>query len=195
VDRQRLQPQLAALILRDVLGFSAAETAHMLGTTPTSVYSSLQRAHKTVSERVPDVSQQRTLRALGEHGRNELVERYVRAWQRADVAGIVKMLTEDATFSMPPIPNWFLGPAAIGDFLATLSLVASNRWQLVPAAPNGQLAVGHYLWHRAHGAYEAHSINVMTLHGNRIAALTTFFLPDAFAEFGLDAAIPALSAD
>jgi RNA polymerase sigma-70 factor (ECF subfamily) len=182
--------QRAALILRDVLGFSGAETARMLQTTPTSVYSSLQRAHKTVSERVPHPSQQATLRALGSDEQRAIVGRYVQAWQLGDVAGIVKLLTDDATLSMPPIPSWFRGPDAIGAFLARHPLVAHNRWRLVPTRANSQLATGYYLWDDTSGSFGAHSLSVLTLRGDRIAAVTAFFVPDSFALFGLPEQLP-----
>jgi RNA polymerase sigma-70 factor (ECF subfamily) len=94
--------QRAVLILRDVLGFSGAEVAEALDTTPAAVYSALQRAHKTVDERRPTYSQQATLRALGDARVSELVERYIDAWERGDVEAIVAMLSEDATLAMPP---------------------------------------------------------------------------------------------
>jgi RNA polymerase sigma-70 factor (ECF subfamily) len=182
--------QRATLILRDVLGFSAAETARMLQTTPTSVYSLLQRAHKTVRERVPHPSQQATLRALGSDEQRAVVSRYVQAWQLGDIAGIVKLLTDDATLSMPPTPSWFHGPDAIGDFLARRPLVTHNHWRLIPTQANAQLAAGHYLRQGTSGSFDAHSLNVLTLRGDRIAAVTAFFVPDSFALFGLPAQLP-----
>src|SRR4051812_46790389 len=94
---QHLPPnQRAVLILRDVLGFSGAEVADALGTTPASVYSALQRAHKTVDERLPEQSQQATLRSLGDGALRDLVAGYVDAWDRGDVDAVVAMLAEDA---------------------------------------------------------------------------------------------------
>src|SRR6202030_23556 len=101
--------QRAVLILRDVLGFSGAEVAETLETTPTAVYSALQRAHKTVDEQLPRQSQQETLRALGDARVREVVERYTDAWERGDVDAIVAMLTEDAVLAMPPRPSWYRG--------------------------------------------------------------------------------------
>ena len=101
---QLLPPnQRAALILREVLGFSAREAAEALDTTVASVNSALQRARATVDERLPDQSQQATLRSLGDDRLREIVEGYVDAWQRRDVEAVVGMLTEDATFAMPPL--------------------------------------------------------------------------------------------
>src|SRR2546422_1027397 len=100
---QNLAPnQRAVLILREVLGFSAREVADSLETSVPSVNSALQRARKTVEERLPDQSQQATLRALGDDGLREVVDGYVEAWQRGDVEAGGSMLTEDASFTMPP---------------------------------------------------------------------------------------------
>src|SRR5919205_2743146 len=116
---QHLPPnQRAVLILREVLGFSARETAESLDTTVASVNSALQRARKTVEERLPDQSQQATLRALGDEGLREVVDAYVDAWQRGDVEAVVEMLTEDASFAMPPLKTWFGGRGAVSVFLA-----------------------------------------------------------------------------
>src|SRR3954452_2606776 len=99
--------QRAVLILREVLGFSAKETAEMLDTTPASVNSAMQRARASVDEKLPAQSQQATLRALGDGEIRELVERYIEAWDRGDVDAVVAMLAEEATFSMPPNLQWF----------------------------------------------------------------------------------------
>jgi RNA polymerase sigma-70 factor (ECF subfamily) len=103
---QHLPPrQRAVLVLREVLGFSAKEVSQSLGTTVTSVNSALQRARKTVDERVPEKSQLATLRALGDDSVRELVERFVDALERADVDEIVALLAEDPTLAMPPCPG------------------------------------------------------------------------------------------
>src|SRR5687767_12657018 len=109
--------QRAALILREVLGFSAREAAESLETTTASVNSALQRARKTVDERLPEQSQQATLRALGDERIRELVESYMDAMQRGDVDAVVGMLAEDAAWSMPPLAAWFSGRDALTGFL------------------------------------------------------------------------------
>ena len=95
--------QRAVLILREVLGFSAREVAESLETTVASVNSALQRARKAVDERLPERSQQATLRSLGDERTRELVDAYVDAWQRGDVDVLLRLLAEDAVFSMPPV--------------------------------------------------------------------------------------------
>ena len=101
--------QRAVLLLRDVLGFAPAEIAAQLDASPAAVYSALQRAHAAVDERLPARSQQATLRALGDSGLRAVAERYVRAWENGDVAALAALLTADATFAMPPRPNWYRG--------------------------------------------------------------------------------------
>ena len=99
----------AALILREVLGFSAREVAGALDTTVSSVNSALQRARKTVAERLPERSQQATLRSLGDEPMRELVEAYLDAWARADVDALRELLAEDVVVSMPPWTFWWRG--------------------------------------------------------------------------------------
>jgi RNA polymerase sigma-70 factor (ECF subfamily) len=183
---QQLPPrQRAVLILRDVLGFSAGEVAEALATTPTAVYSSLQRAHRTIDERLPDQSQQATLRALGDERLRVLVDRYVRAWEDGDVGAVAALLTDDATVTMPPRPTWYRGRDAVTSFLAEFPLAGSNSSRLVPAAANAQLAFGHYLWDAETGRHVAHGINLLTLSGNRIADITTYLTPELFERFAL----------
>ena len=117
---QHLPPrQRAVLLLRDVLGFAPAEIAASLETSPAAVYSALQRAHAAVEEKAPARSQQATMRSLGDKRLRELAERYVAAWEAADVARLLALLAEDATFAMPPLPQWFRGRDAVGEFLRT----------------------------------------------------------------------------
>jgi RNA polymerase sigma-70 factor, ECF subfamily len=134
--------QRAVLLLRDVLGFSGAEAAKTLETTPKAVYSALQRAHKTVDEQLPALSQQATLRSLGDARVREIVERYMDAWERGDVEAIVSMLANDAVLAMPPRPSWYRGLEAARVFLARGPLAPTHSRELRPAYANGQLAFG-----------------------------------------------------
>jgi len=187
---QHLTPrQRAALILHDVLGYPAAQIAEMLHTTPASVYSSLQRAHKATEGRLPHPSQQTTLRALGDNGLRDLAARYVDAWHRGDVDAIVAMLTSDAILSMPPQPSWFAGTAAIRGFLAASPMTQPDRSRLAATWANGQLAIGHYLLDSDTGWYLGHSLDVLTLRGTQIAAITAFVVPHLFGSFGLTPSI------
>jgi RNA polymerase sigma-70 factor, ECF subfamily len=177
--------QRAVLILRDVLGFSGAEAAAALDTNPDAVYSALQRAHKTVEERLPAQSQQATLASLGDDGLRKIVEEYVAAWERHDVGALAAMLAQDAALTMPPIPTWFRGRDVVAAFLDDKPFAAGNRWRVVPTQANGQPAFGHYRWDQAAQAFVARELVVLTLDGDRIAELTTFRDPELLGHFGL----------
>jgi RNA polymerase sigma-70 factor (ECF subfamily) len=184
--------QRAVLLLRDVLGFAPSEIADALDATPASVYSALQRAHVAVEERLSAISQQATLRSIGDRRLRDLVQRYTRAWEDGDVAAIVAMLTDDATLTMPPRPSWYRGRAVIGEFLAARPLACAGRWRVAPARANGQPAFGFFNSGAETGRHVAHSIEVLTLDaGGRIAAITSFHDRGAFARFGLPDAIGA----
>jgi RNA polymerase sigma-70 factor (ECF subfamily) len=176
--------QRAVLILRDVLGFSGAEVAEALDTTPGSVYSALQRAHATLEKRRPDPSQQATLRALGDEQLNGIVQRFVQAWARSDVDAIVGMLTGAATLAMPPIPSWYRGRDAIETVLRATVLDGVRSWRMLPTSANGQLAVGAYELGGA-GMHDAHGVTVLTLDGASIAGITHFRAPQMLERFGL----------
>jgi RNA polymerase sigma-70 factor (ECF subfamily) len=178
---QHLPPnQRAALILREVLGFSAKEVAAMLDTSVAAVNSALQRARKTVAERTPERSQQETMRALGDEGVREVVARYLDAWDRNDVEGVVAMLTEDASFSMPPARYWYRGTEALLEWMPKGPL-AGWRWRHVPVVANGQPALGFYCWHPGEEAYLAFALNVLTLRGDRISDVVAFICRETTA--------------
>jgi RNA polymerase sigma-70 factor, ECF subfamily len=150
-----------------------------------SVPLTLQRARKTVEERMPPMSQQATLRALGDQRMRALVEDYTDALERGDVDAVLAMLTEDATWSMPPLPEWYAGHEAITGFLERGP--TRRRWRHLATQANGQLAVGCYMWDDDADTYAAQVIDVLTLRGERIAAITAFIDADLFARFGLPA--------
>jgi RNA polymerase sigma-70 factor, ECF subfamily len=172
---QLLPPnQRAVLILRDVLGFSSQEVADALETTVASVNSALQRARKAVEERVPEQSQQETLRELGDERLREIVERYVEAWERNDVEAVMGMLAEDASFAMPPLATWFGGEEGIRIFLQGWPLSGAWRWRPIPARANGQPALAFYIWDEDEQAYLPFALNVLTFRGEKISDVTAF---------------------
>jgi RNA polymerase sigma-70 factor, ECF subfamily len=175
--------QRAVLILREVLGFSAREVADTLDTTVAAVNSALQRARAAVDERLPGQSQQATLRALGDERLHEVVEGYMDALERGDVDAVVAMLTEDATWSMPPMTSWYRGHDAIVGFLTEGPF--RHRWRHVPTRANGQVAVGCYLWDAEKRRYEAQVLDVLTLRGAQIEEVTAFVDPGVCPRFGL----------
>jgi RNA polymerase sigma-70 factor (ECF subfamily) len=178
--------QRAVLILRDVLGFSGAEVARALETTPASVYSALQRAHATLDERRPDRSQQATLQFLDDEQLKGIVQRYVDAWARSDVGTIVGMLTETATLAMPPIPSWYRGRDSIELVLRRVVFDGTRSWRMVATSANDQLAVGAYELDGS-GVYAPHGVTVLTLKGDLIDEITHFRTPALLERFGLPA--------
>jgi RNA polymerase sigma-70 factor, ECF subfamily len=177
--------QRAVLLLRDVLGFSARETAGVLETTPVSIDSALRRAHKAVDDRLPSQSQQQTLRLLGDDQLSRLVERFIAAWERHDVDGLVSMLAEDGRIVMPPYPSWYSGREQVALFLRSYPLRAGRRWKLVPTSANGQPALATFEWNEHAGAFEPHSISVLTLSGNQIEDVMVFLDPELLKPFAL----------
>ncbi|HEY1642903.1 MAG TPA: sigma-70 family RNA polymerase sigma factor [Streptosporangiaceae bacterium] len=174
---QHLPPlQRAVLVLREVAGFSAAETAGLLGTSTPSVTSALQRARGTLQARRPARSQQSVLRKLGDQRTRELARRYTDAMQRGDIEALTGLLTQDVTWSMPPVPTWFRGREPVRDFLIRYPL--TDRWRHRPAQASGQLAVGGYVFDTDRGAFIPASLEVITLEGDKIAAVTGFLTAD-----------------
>jgi RNA polymerase sigma-70 factor, ECF subfamily len=172
---QLLPPnQRAVLILREVLGFSAQEVAESLDTSVASVNSALQRARKTVDDRLPEQSQQATLRALGDDELSEIVDRYVDAWEQNDFETVVEMLAEDATFAMPPLASWFGGREEIAMFLEGWPMSGSWRWRPLRVMANGQPALAFYAWDEDEQAYLPFALNVLTFRGKLISDVVAF---------------------
>ena len=182
--------QRAALLLFDVLGFSAAEIAAVMETTTASVNSALQRARQLVVERIPSPSQQQTLRTLEDGRLRELVGGYAAALEDGDIDALVALLAEDVTWSMPPIPHWYQGLHAVIDFATRIPLAGCGSWRHLPTTANGQPAVASYLWDDAAGAHLAWSIDVLTVGDDRITEVTAFVDPSHHHRFGLPASLP-----
>jgi RNA polymerase sigma-70 factor, ECF subfamily len=178
--------QRAVLILREVLAFSAAEVAELLETSTASVNSAMQRARRVIDG--SGVSQQTVLRELGPDGVDQIVTRWIDAWEAGDVDAIVTMVTEDARYSMPPLLEWYRGRAAIRAFLAEGPL--QSRWRFLPASANGQLAFGTYLWDDDADAYLPGGLDVLTIEDGRVAQIIAFLSAD-LTDFGLPASLPA----
>jgi len=171
--------QRAVLIQREVLGFSAKEVAASLQTTVASVNSALQRARAAVQERVPERSQQATLRALGGDAVRELVDRYVDAWERCDVEAFAAMLAQDATFTMPPLASWYRGREAIRGWAERWPLAGAWRWRTLRATANGQPALGFYAWHEDSARHRAFALNVLSFRGEQVSDVTAFIARSA----------------
>jgi RNA polymerase sigma-70 factor (TIGR02960 family) len=167
----------AALLLREVLGFSAREVAAQLDTTESAVNSALQRSRAALPDPAPKPPDEQ-VRAVA--------ERYAAAWERGDVDTLVAMLAEDATYSMPPLPRWYRGRAAIRGFL--VEVTGGRRWRFLPARANGQLAFGTYLCDGA--AYRPCGLDLLELRGTEVVEVVSFLEAD-FARFGLPMSLPA----
>jgi RNA polymerase sigma-70 factor (ECF subfamily) len=172
--------QRAALILREVLGFSAAEVAVQLNTSTAAVNSALQRSRKAISSAAP--TQQTVLRDLGDAAAGDIAARWADAWHAGDVDAIVAMLAHDARYSMPPLPEWYRGQDQIRAFL--LGGPLRSRWRFLPTSANGQLAFGTYLWDDTTGAYVPGGLDVLTLLDGHVAEIVAFLTAD-LTRFGL----------
>jgi RNA polymerase sigma-70 factor, ECF subfamily len=183
---QHLPPlQRAALILTDVLGFAPGEVAEALDATPASIYSALQRARKATDERLPSQSQQETLDSLGDEQLRGIVDRFMEAWEAADVERIRALLTDDCAMAMPPWAEWFTGRDAVTEFLARGPLRPGRRWKLVRTRASGQPGLACY-WTDEEGPPHAEAIIVLTVTpGGEISEFTSFRDPDLFSNFGL----------
>jgi RNA polymerase sigma-70 factor (ECF subfamily) len=140
------------------------------------------RALDGVRARTPAVSQREALRALGDARVRELVERYTAALHAGNVDGMIALLAQDATWTMPPDGGVYAGLESVRLFLAAGPM--TRAWLHAPARANGQIAVGCYMrWDD--GAYRAHALDVLDLRGDRIAQVTAFLDPSCFGRFGL----------
>ena len=182
---QHLPPrQRAVLVLRDVLGFNAAETAALLESSEASVKGALQRARATLDGRLPASDRERATLPHSADER-ELVERFADAVEGGDVEGIVSLLTDDAWLTMPPYPFEYQGHAAIAAFLRDRATIRGAPLRLVPTRANGQPAFGCYLPDEQAAPARPYGLMVLTLAGERLSAITWFGDSGVFPYFGL----------
>ena len=177
--------QRAVLILRDVVGWEAAECAALLDLSVAAVNSALQRARATLAARAESA------RAAGpvvvdDRATTELLARYVRAWEGADVGELVALLHAEATLAMPPLAQWLRGAEAIGAAIAAMVLPpdAAGRFRMVPTRANGRPAFAAYQSDDA-GTWRPAALHVLELDGDRIAGILAFLDPRSLAAFGL----------
>ena len=172
--------QRGALILRDVLGFSAAEAAPILGTTVAAVNSSLQRARARLSQTPlgqgelmePSAAEQRAW-----------VDRYIEAFERADVEGLKKLLADDVLMEMPPLVNWFIGPQNYGAFMDWVFDVNGTDWRVLPIGANCQ--PGFAAYNRVGDEYQLHTLQIFTVAVRGISRNSVFQDAAIFASFNL----------
>jgi RNA polymerase sigma-70 factor (TIGR02960 family) len=186
---QQLPPrQRATLVLREVLGFSAAEVAQTLGTSVASVNSALQRARATLDAQLPIDRERAPLpRSPGEQ---QLVGRFADAFEAGDIDSVVSLLTDDALVRMPPEPGEYQGPLAVAEFLRSRDAIRAGEIRLVATRANGQPAFGYYVVDAHAPVARAYGLLVLTLEGDRIAAITRFGNTGLFSRFGLPRTLP-----
>jgi RNA polymerase sigma-70 factor, ECF subfamily len=185
---QYLPPrQRAVLILRDVLGWHAAEVAELLGVSAPAANSVLQRARAQLVQASPAEDD---LREPDDPADRELLDRYAAAFQSADVAALTALLREDATMEMPPQPYWFAGRDQVSRFLKSRVLTAPGLFVLVPTSANGRPAFGAYM--RADdGTYAGHGIQLVSVDGQQVTRIVSFNDAALLAMFGLPPSPPA----
>jgi len=183
---QELPPrQRATLLLCDVLGWAAAEAATLLGGSTASINSALQRARETLGKRYP---QGRPPAARPDAAQQELLGRYLKAWEGHDLDGFVALLKQDAAVTMPPWLQWFIGREAVRSFFA-MAWKTCGGLRLKPTAANGQPAFAIYEYSATQARWDAHSIHVLALENDEVSAVTLFLEPHLFKAFGLAPAL------
>lgn len=183
---QLLSPkQRAAVLLVDVLGWRAEESAALLGTTTTSIHSLLQRARKTLQDHQRAPSDASSVEAPA------LLRAFLASWENGDVEGLVSLLAEDVRLSMPPEPESYQGRAAAAAFLAPFVRDAPTTYRFRPVAANGEAAVALYHRTSLEEPFRASGISVLTFAGGRISTITRYGVGPLFDRFGLPAELPA----
>jgi RNA polymerase sigma-70 factor, ECF subfamily len=179
--------QRAVLILRDVLGWHAAEVAGLLGITPAAANGLLQRARERLRRAAPASDEVREPAGASQRA---LLDAYADAFRDADVGALTRLLREDAVLEMPPQTTWFAGREQVGRFLASRVLTEPGIFTMVPAAANGQPAFAAYL-RGNDGVHRAHAIQVLTVRGDRLGRIASFNDAGLFGVFGLPGIAPA----
>jgi len=186
---QLLPPrQRAVLILRDVLGFRASETAGILDSTEESVTSALKRARATLGRQLP--APEDPPAPPDSAAERELIARLTRAFDAGDVAGVVALLTDDVQLRMPPVPLEYQGRELTARFLTVVAFRQGRTYRLVATRANGQPAFGAYVRDPLTGVARAAGLIVLTLAGDRISVLTRFD-NSALPRFGLPRTLPS----
>jgi RNA polymerase sigma-70 factor (ECF subfamily) len=194
---QLLPPrQRAILLLSDVLDWRAREIASLLSITVSAVNSALHRARATMAKQYHTHERERGEGQEMDAETHALLERYLQAWETEDVYGLVALMKEDATFTMPPSPSWYRGRAAIGTLLTTQAFapLAQNRWHFFPTRANRCPAFAVYHATGLDGPFRAFGIQIIDLDysapGLLIADITTFLDPSLHPHFGFPPELP-----
>jgi len=179
--------QRAALILREVLQLPAADVAEALDSSVASVNSSLQRARATLRSAGPALDRLREPTDADEHA---VVERYVTAFEAADVPGLTRLLAADVVLEMPPVPLWLAGRAHYREFMERVFTMRGTGWRLLPVRANGSSAVAAYAPAAGTDDLRAHSLQVFEVGGGLVRSCVTFADPAVFRLFDLPPGVP-----
>ncbi|SDG00993.1 RNA polymerase sigma-70 factor, ECF subfamily [Sinosporangium album] len=182
--------QRAALLLFDVLDFSAAEIAEVMETSSTSVNSALARARRTIAATVPSLSSRNDAFAVSGDEARTIAIRFATALEEGDIDTFVSLLTQDVTWTMPPLPHWYSGIGRVADFALTVPMTLCPSWRHRIVWANRQPSVAFYLGQDESSVHEAWSITVLGLREDRISMITSFLGPDHFGAFGLPLSTP-----
>jgi RNA polymerase sigma-70 factor (ECF subfamily) len=184
---QYLPPrQRAVLLLRDVLGWRAAEVASLLGTTDAAVNSTLQRARAQLQDVSPVEDE---INEPTDIDQRTLLDRYATAFENAEIDALMELLRADAVFEMPPQPLWFVGRDLIVQFLASRVLREPDLFRMIPTMANGQPALVCYR-RGTDGHYHAHAVQVLTVAESSITHVVSFNDPGLVATFGFPPLLP-----
>ncbi|NEA29210.1 sigma-70 family RNA polymerase sigma factor [Actinomadura bangladeshensis] len=173
--------QRVVLILRDVLKWRAAEVAELLGTTTAAVNSALQRARAQLEQ---DAPMRDELVEPTDPAQRDLLERYAKAFEDADITGLIELFKKDVVWEMPPFPEWFVGAETVVRLILAQCGPAPGDIRMVPAAANGQPAFGLYM-RDEEGVHRAYQLQVLSVTGDGVAHVSVFFDTSLFPLFGL----------
>nr|WP_308212563.1 RNA polymerase subunit sigma-70 [Actinomadura madurae] len=173
--------QRVVLILRDVLKWKAAEVAELLDTSTPAVNSALQRARAQLEEHAPVRDE---LVEPTDPDQRDMLERYAKAFEDADITGLIELFKKDVVWEMPPFPEWFVGADHVVRLIIAQCRPAPGDIRMVPAAANGQPAFGMYKLDE-NGVHSPYQLQVLSITGDGVAHVSVFFDTSLFSLFGL----------
>jgi RNA polymerase sigma-70 factor (ECF subfamily) len=174
-------------VLREVLEFSAAEVAEQLGTTVPAVNSALQRARAALA----DTGDAGEVTEPGDPRGRAVIDRYVRAFEAADVPALVRLLADEVVLEMPPVPLWYVGRRDYGLFMRRVFGMRGPGWVTRQLTANGQQPAFAAYAPEPGGGHRLHSLQVFTVAGGRVTRNVVFADPHVFEAFDLPAQVSA----
>lgn len=185
--------QRAVLLLCEVLDWKAKDAAQILDLSVPAVNSALHRARTKMSARYDAAALHNLPLSPQDEPTRLLLDRYIRAWEAADISTLLALLKEEASVSMPPSPSWYQGRAAIGEFMLRTFFMgdAPGRWKLLPTHANGQPAAGVYLREESSDTYHPFTLHVLSIDCAQVVQVISFIYPQLFERFGLPGRLTA----